>query len=370
MIELMPIAEQFRLLKKEILVEIADTIDRGSYILGPKVRLLEERIAELTGVTHAIAVANGTDALVLSLDACGIGPGDEVITTPYTFIATSEAISRVGAAPVFVDIDGSWNLDPKKIETAITPRTKAILPVHLFGQPADMDAILQIAEQHGLIVIEDACQAFGAKYRDKHVGSMGTAGCFSFFPSKNLGTIGDGGLIVTSDDTLAEKLRELRQHGSAKRYYHNWVGYNSRLDELHAAVLLIVLEKIEEWNIRRRELAQRYHEQLSTIPEIGLPLWIQERQHAYNLFCIRSPERDRIREQLLARSIQSGVYYPCPLHLQKVYAKLGYREGSFPHSEQLSKEVLALPMGPLLTEHDQNLVIAALRQIVEGGAET
>lgn len=369
MIELMPIAEQFRMLKSEILSEIADTIEQGTYILGPKVRQLEQKIALMSGSEYAIAVANGTDALVLTLDAYGIGLGDEVITTPYTFVATSEAISRVGATPVFVDIDRTWNLDPARIEKAITPRTKAILPVHLFGQPADMEEIMRIAARYGLIVIEDACQAFGAAYRDKSVGSIGHAACFSFFPSKNLGTIGDGGLILTSDRALAETIRELRQHGSAKRYYHHRVGYNSRLDELHAAVLLVVLEKVNEWNERRIALADRYYEQLSTLSSITLPMRTPERKHVYNLFCIRSAERDRIRERLLARHIQSGIYYPKPLHLQKVYEGLGYNIGSFPEAERLSLEALALPMGPLLTEQQQDAVINALYDIEAGKGE-
>jgi dTDP-4-amino-4,6-dideoxygalactose transaminase len=366
MIELMPIARQYRLLKQEILAEIADTLDHGKYILGPKVQSLENKIVELTGSKHAVAVANGTDALVLTLDACGIGPGDEVITTPYTFFATSEAISRVGATPIYVDIEVSWNLDPKKVEAAITSRTKAILPVHLFGQPARLEALQRIADEHGLLLLEDACQAFGALYRDKHVGTIGKAGCFSFFPSKNLGTMGDGGLILTSDSVLAERLRELRQHGSAKRYFHNRIGYNSRLDEIHAAILLVMLNKIEEWIIRRRALALRYDEQLAALqPLISLPCKSPELRHAYNLYCIRSPKRDLLRQALLERNIQSGVYYPCPLHLQEAYKSLGYKVGDFPEAELLSKEALAIPMGPLLTEQEQDSVISALRDAAE-----
>jgi dTDP-4-amino-4,6-dideoxygalactose transaminase len=366
MIELMPVARQFRLLKSEILAKISNTIEEGKYILGPQVKQLESRIAEWTGARHAVAVANGTDALVLTLDACGIGPGDEVITTPYTFFATSEAISRVGAIPVFVDIDRFWNLDAEQVEQAITSRTKAILPVHLFGQPARMDAIREIADRRGLLVIEDACQAFGARFVGKPVGTLGKAGCFSFFPTKNLGTLGDGGLIVTSDAALADRVRELRQHGSSKRYYHDAIGYNSRLDELHAAVLLVMLEKIDEWNEKRRKIAQIYEERLAPLrPFIELPVTEDGRLHAYNVYCVTSPHRDFLREELLARNIQTGIYYPRPLHLQRAYHSLGYKPGDFPVAERLSAEALALPIGPLLTEQEQNQIVSALRDVAE-----
>jgi len=368
LIELMPVARQFRLLKDEILREISDTIEQGRYILGPKVEKLEGRISQMTGADHSVAVANGTDALILTLDALGIGTGDEVITTPYTFFATAEAISRVGAVPVFVDIDPFWNLDPERIEAAITPRTKAILPVHLFGQPADLDKIQSIADRRGLLVIEDACQAFGAKYRGKPVGTIGKAGCFSFFPSKNLGTMGDGGIVVTSDAELAKRLRVLRQHGSSKRYYHDTLGYNSRLDEIHATILLVVAGHVEEWMKRRRALAQSYDERLRPLKSLlEVPATEDGRSHAYNLYCITSPRRDDIREALLARNIQTGIYYPRPLHLQRAYASLGYAIGDFPMAEKLSEEILALPMGPLLTDQEQEVVIAALQDIAKKG---
>lgn len=371
LIELMPVARQFRLLKDEILREITDTIEQGSYILGPKVEKLEKRISQMTGANHSVAVANGTDALVLTLDALGVGTGDEVITTPYSFFATAEAISRVGAVPVFVDIDSFWSLDPERVEAAITPRTKAILPVHLFGQPADLGKIQSIAERRGLLVIEDACQAFGANYRGKPVGTIGKAGCFSFFPSKNLGTMGDGGIVVTSDAELAKRLRMLRQHGSSKRYYHDTLGYNSRLDEIHAAILLVTTGHVEAWIKRRRALAQSYDEGLRPLTSLlEVPATEDGRFHAYNLYCISSPRRDDIREALLAKNIQTGVYYPRPLHLQRVYASLGYSVGDFPLAEKLSEEILALPMGPLLTDREQELVIAVLQDFAEkGGAK-
>lgn len=371
MIELMPVARQFRLLKDEILREITDTIEQGSYILGPKVEKLENRISQMTGANHSVAVANGTDALVLTLDALGVGTGDEVITTPYSFFATAEAISRVGAVPVFVDIDPFWSLDPERVEAAITSRTKAILPVHLFGQPADLGKIQSIADRRGLLVIEDACQAFGANYRGKPVGTIGKAGCFSFFPSKNLGTMGDGGIVVTSDAELAKRLRMLRQHGSSKRYYHDTLGYNSRLDEIHAAILLVTMGHVEAWIKRRRALAQSYDEGLRPLTSLlEVPATEDGRFHAYNLYCITSPRRDDIREALLAKNIQTGVYYPRPLHLQRVYASLGYSVGDFPLAEKLSEEILALPMGPLLTDREQELVIAVLQDFAEkGGAK-
>lgn len=368
MIELMPISRQFRLLKDDILAEISDTIEQGQYILGPKVKKLESRITELTGAKHAVAVANGTDALVLTLDAYGIGPGDEVITTPYTFFATAEAVSRVGATPVFVDLDRSWNLDPERIEAAVTARTKAILPVHLFGQPAALDDIRSIADRRGLLVVEDACQAFGASYRGKPIGTIGQAGCFSFFPSKNLGTLGDGGIVVTSDAGLAGRLRRLRQHGSAERYYHDAIGYNSRLDELHAAILLVMLNKVDEWLKRRREIAQAYDERLRPLkPLLEVPATEEGRLHAYNLYCITSPKRDSIREALSKNYIQTGVYYPRPLHLQQAYASLGYAVGDFPAAERLSREALALPMGPMLTDQEQERILAVLLDIAEKG---
>ncbi|MFB9278135.1 DegT/DnrJ/EryC1/StrS family aminotransferase [Cohnella cellulosilytica] len=368
MIELMPIARQFRLLKDEILREISDTIEQGSYILGPKVAKLENRISAMIGAGHAVAVANGTDALVLALDALGIGTGDEVITTPYSFFATAEAVSRLGAVPVFVDIDPFWSLDPERVEAAITPRTKAILPVHLFGQPADMDGLRSIADRRGLPVVEDACQAFGAKYGGQSVGTLGIAGCFSFFPSKNLGTMGDGGIVVTPDAELAKRLRKLRQHGSSKRYYHDAIGYNSRLDELHAAILLVMADHVEESVKRRRAIAQTYDERLRSLGSLlEVPGTEERRFHAYNLYCITSPRREEIREALTAENIQTGIYYPRPLHLQRAYASLGYAAGDFPVAEKLSAEILALPMGPLLTEQEQERVVTILQNIAEKG---
>lgn len=364
MIELVPLVRQFQSMKQEIMQATEETIDSGKFILGPSVQRLEQEICAYLGVEEAIGVANGTDALVLALEACGIGPGDEVVTSPFTFFASAEAISRVGATPVFADIDPvTYNLDPAELEKKLTPATKAVIPVHLFGQPADMDAIMAIAERHGLLVIEDACQAFGADYRGRRAGSFGHAACFSFFPTKNLGTVGDGGLIVTSDPALAARIRLLRQHGSRQKYYHEAIGYNSRLDELHAAILRIALPRIDAWNAERSRLAQRYRAALGDLSWLEIDPPAQDRTHIYHLFCLRTKHRDKVQETLAAHGIQSGVYYPLPLHLQRAYASLGYAPGDFPVSERLSTELLALPMSPFLYESEQDEVIDALRSL-------
>ncbi|KQL54951.1 transcriptional regulator [Heyndrickxia shackletonii] len=366
MINLVDLGRQFQHVKEEILLEIEKVIDSGNYILGSKVEELEKKIAEKLNVTEAVSVANGTDALVLTLEALGIGKGDEVITTPFTFFASAESISRIGATPVFADVNPhTFNLDPSDIEKRITSATKAIIPVHLFGQPADMDEINSLAKKYGLLVIEDACQAFGSTYKGKPVGSLGDAACFSFFPTKNLGTLGDGGIITTSNVKLAENLRKLRAHGTTKKYYHDRIGYNSRLDELHAAILLVNLNKIEEWNSKRREWAERYKKFLSGAAHIQLPMEEKDRKHIYHLFCIRSKQREQIMKALKAHDIQTGIYYPCCLHLQEVYKTLNYQEGDFPVAESLSNELFAIPMHPYLTESEQDYIISILLQ--DGG---
>lgn len=363
MINLVDLKLQFQSVKKEILQGINEVIESGQYVLGPKVKELEEKIAGKLGVTDAIAVANGTDALVLTLEAYGIGKGDEVITTPFTFFATAEAISRVGAVPVFVDVDpNTYNMDPSEIEKKITTATKAIIPVHIFGQPAEMDKIMKIATKHRLYVIEDACQAFGAFYNNQPVGSIGDAACFSFFPTKNLGTMGDGGIITTSDKEIADKIRKLRTHGTTKKYFHDRVGYNSRLDELHAAILLVTLTKIDEWNEARRSFADRYREHLGNVPHIKMPVEAENGYHIYHLFCLESERREEIMNDLLKAEIQTGVYYPLCLHLQEVYSSLGYKEGDFPIAESLSKKLFAIPMHPFLTESIQDQIISILLQ--------
>lgn len=364
MLPLINLKQQFASIKDEMMKEIEEVIDGGNYILGPKVKQLEETIAEKLGTKHAIAVANGTDALILTLDAYGIGEGDEVITTPFTFFATAESISQVGATPIFVDVEeNTGNIDPTKIEHAITKKTKAIIPVHIFGHPANMDEINTIAKKHNLIVIEDACQAFGATYKGKFVGNLSDAACFSFFPTKNLGTLGDGGIVTTNDDNIANKIRKLRTHGSDKKYFHSEIGYNSRLDEIHAAILLVALKKIDEWNERRIQLAKTYEEKLNHLPQLALPICKEECTHIYHLYCVRANHRKKFIEKLHKEKISSAVYYPKCLHLQKAYKHLGYKEGDLPAAENLSKTIFALPMSPFLTEEELEQVISVLLQV-------
>lgn len=352
---------QFMSVKDEVVNKFTDVLSSGQYILGSHVQQLETKIANRLAVSEAIGVASGTDALVLALEAFGIGKGDEVITTPFTFFATAEAITRVGATPVFVDVErNTFNINPELIKEEITSNTKAILPVHIFGQPANMDAINEIAKVYELIVIEDACQAFGATYKGKEVGSLGEAACFSFFPTKNLSTMGDGGLITTSNLEVAQKIKELRAHGSRKKYFHHTIGYNSRLDEFHAAILLIFMEYIDEWNAKRVTLANRYYHALKDCSILRLPQTIQAIEHVYHLFCIETDIREALMNYLAKNDIQSGIYYPCCLHLQEAYQHLNYQKGDFPVAEMLSERLLAIPMYPNLSFQDQNRVIRAL----------
>ncbi|HLR09302.1 MAG TPA: DegT/DnrJ/EryC1/StrS family aminotransferase [Bacillota bacterium] len=345
-----------------ILDRIETVLMSGDYILGPHVIELEKTIATRFGVSEAVAVASGTDALVLALEAFGIGHGDEVITTPLSFFATAEAITRVGATPVFADVDETtFNIDPQKVEQQITPLTKAILPVHLFGQPVSMDAIKQIAHESSLVVIEDACQAFGATYQGKPVGALGDAACFSFFPTKNLSTIGDGGIVTTSNHEVAAKIRQLRAHGSQRKYLHKEVGYNSRLDEVHAAILIACLEQLDDWNDQRRILADRYQRYLADLSFLKLPQSIRDVTHVYHLFNVQSNVRKAVKKHLAQHGVKTGIYYPRPLHLQEAYHELGYQKGDFPIAEYLSETLFALPLFPFLTFQEQNQVITALR---------
>src|SRR5699024_4902419 len=357
---------QLTLIQDDILKEMKTILQSGQYILGENVDALEQEIANRLGVTEAIGVGNGTDALVLTLDAYGIGKGDEVITTPYSFFATAEAITRVGATPIFADVDReTFNLDPNKVEEKVTAKTKAILPVHLFGQPAEMDKINAIAAEHALVVIEDACQAFGATYKGRQIGALGDAACFSFFPTKNLPTMGDGGVITTSDTDLAKRLRTLRAHGSYKKYYHHEIGYNSRLDEIHAAIILIGLKHLDDWNEQRRELAKRYKNNLQYISNLKIPQIMEDVTHVFHLYCIESEKRDELAEQLSNESIQTGIYYPRCIHLQKAYKTLGYQTGDFPIAESLSRRLLAIPLYPGLSFKNQDKVIFALKKAVK-----
>lgn len=373
-VPLLDLKAQHDPIQKEILQALEQVIQSQAYILGPDVKKLEERVASYCQTQFGIGVSSGTDALLISLMALGISPGDEVITTPYSFFATAGVIVRLGARPVFVDIDPvTYNIDPGKIEQAITTKTKAIIPVHLYGQCADMTPILKIAEHHHLMVVEDAAQAIGADYRDKRrAGSMGALGCLSFFPSKNLGALGDGGMVVTNDATLAEKLRILRVHGGKPKYYHKIVGGNFRLDTLQAAVLNIKLNHLENWTNGRQKNAERYvslFKESGLIEKVGLllPKAIYadagvSHPHIYNQFVIRVQERDRLQEYLKQNEIGTEIYYPVPFHLQECFRYLDYKEGSFPESERAAEETLALPIYPELSSEMQCNVVEKIKE--------
>ena len=362
MIPLVDLKAQYRSIKDEIDEAVARVLERADFIQGEDVLLFEEEYAASCGATHAIGVSSGTQALHLALLACGIGPGDEVITTPFTFIATAEAVSYVGARPVFVDVDpATCNLDPALIEAAITPRTRAILPVHLYGRPADMGRIMDIARRHGLKVVEDAAQAHGALYRGLKAGAIGDAGCFSFYPAKNLGAYGDAGMVVTSDPDIGQRVRRLRDHGRTDKYEHLTVGYNARLDTLQAAILRVKLRRLEDWTQQRRAIAAQYCELLA-----DLPVQVLEDndfiQCVYHLMVIRTPYREQVRDDLHRQGIATGIHFPIPLHLQPAYRHLDYREGSFPQSERASQEVLSLPLYPELSHDDVLQVSSAVRE--------
>ncbi|MBA4495986.1 DegT/DnrJ/EryC1/StrS family aminotransferase [Paenactinomyces guangxiensis] len=343
-IPLIDLQAQYKTIREEVRKAVDNVLDGGKYILGPEVKALEEEIAAYCGVKYAIGVANGTDALLLALDAAGIGAGDEVITTPFTFFATAEVVSQLGAIPVFVDIDPkTYNIDVDQIKEKINSKTKAIIPVHIFGQPANMDEIMAIANEHNLFVLEDAAQALGSEYKGRKVGSLGHAATFSFFPTKNLGGYGDGGMVVTNDEELAKKIRILRVHGSNPKYYHSMIGYNSRLDELQAAILRVKLRYLDEWNQGRREKAALYNEWLKEAPVVT-PFAAEDRKHIYHLYIIQTDDREELMKHLKEKGIATGVYYPVPLHQQEVYKHLEYGEGSLPNSEFMSKRTFALPL--------------------------
>jgi len=357
-IPMVDLKEQYQGLKEEIQRGIESVLASTHFILGPNVTALEREVAEYCGARHAVAVASGTDALHLALRAAGIGAGDEVITTPFTFIATAEAISYVGAKPVFVDIDpATFNIDPRLIEAAITDRTRAVLPVHLFGQPADMEPIAALCRNHGLKLIEDCAQSFGAAYGGKKSGAYGDFGCFSFFPSKNLGAYGDGGMVVTGDDEAAAALRMYRNHGSYEQYRHSVIGYNSRLDELQAAILRVKLKHIDEYNARRRENAHRYTQRFRDTGVIP-PHEDGKGRHVYHQYTVLSERRDALRSALAAAGIASAVYYPIPLHRQQVYGQ-ACAGVSLPAAEQAAQRVLSLPMYPELGEAQIDRVCGA-----------
>lgn len=389
-IPLIDLKRQMKALEKELTPKVLEVLYDTSYIMGKNVLSFEKEFAAYIGAEHAVSVANGTEGLVLALKALGIGQGDEVITTPFTFFATAESIAQVGAVPVFVDVKiDSFNMDPAKIEEKITDRTKAILPVHIFGTCADMDSICAVAKKHGLFVIEDACQAAGASYKGKKAGSMGDIGVFSFFPTKNLGGAGDGGMLVTHDESLAVRMKAYRMHGSGEngqrayndmhgiqeevkadtskdntvynplKYYNYLIGHNSRLDEIQAAILRVKLPRLDEWNDRRRTLAKRYNDALEDV--LTVPRYKTDEGAIYHLYIVQSEERDKMTKKLGEKGIATGVYYPVPLHLQKAFGDLGYRKGDLPVGEYLSERTFALPMFPEMTEEEQDYIIESVR---------
>jgi len=355
------LAAQIRGIRQELDAALARALDNCSFCLGPDVARFEKDFAAYCGVKHALGFNSGTSALHVAMRLHDIGPGDEVITTPFTFIATSWAISYCGARPVYVDIDdATFNLDPKRIEAAITPRTKAVLPVHLYGQPFDVDAIAAICQKHNLPFVEDAAQAHGAKYKGKTVGGFGSSACFSFYPAKNLGACGEGGALVTNDPALAARAKSLREHGSTVRYHHDEVGYNYRLEGFQGAVLGVKLKYLAQWTNERRRVAMRYHELLANTP-LRLPLEAPGVESAWHLYVVRHPQRDALKAHLDAHGIGNAIHYPMPLHLQKAYAKLGYKPGDFPVAEKACREVLALPMFPELTDAQIQRVAAVVQ---------
>jgi len=371
-VPLLDLQAQYHPLRDEILAALTRVSDSQRFIMGPEIAALEQELAGMLGVEHAIAVSSGTDALVAALMTLDIGPGDEVITSPYSFFATAGAIVRLGARPVFVDIDpSSFNIDPSRIETALTPRTKAIVPVHLFGLSADLDPILEAASRSGVPVIEDAAQAIGALYKTRTIGAIATVGCFSFFPSKNLGAFGDAGLITTNDGTLATRARLMRVHGMEPKYVHRLVGGNFRMDELQAAVLRVKAPHLAAWTEARRLNAARY---IRLFNEAGLgdrltvPVEPPGYRHIFNQFVIRTADRDGLKRHLDARGIGNEIYYPVPFHLQPCFANLGYRVGDFPHAERAANESLAIPIYGELTVEQQQAVVGAIAEHVQVSA--
>lgn len=362
MIPLVDLKAQHASIRAEIDDAIRRTLDECSFVLGPDVATFEQEFAAACSAAHGIGTSSGTSALHLALLAAGVGPGDEVITTPFTFVATVAAIQYAGATPVLADIDpATFNIDPAAVAAAITPRTRAIVPVHLYGQPADMDPIVALAREHGLVVVEDAAQAHLAEYRGRRAGSLGDLACFSFYPAKNLGACGEGGMVVTSDDAHARRLRLLRDWGAERKYHHVVKGFNFRLEGLQGAILRVKLRHLERWTERRRAIAARYRELLADA-DVTLPVEMPWARHVYHVFTIRSRERDRLRDALLERGVATGVHYPVPVHLMPAYADLGLPAGSRPHAERACAEVLALPMYPELTDAQCETVARAVRE--------
>jgi dTDP-4-amino-4,6-dideoxygalactose transaminase len=355
---------QMRGIRKEIDAAIARTLDNCSFCLGPDVAEFEKEFARFCGAEHCVGFNSGTSALHVAMLLLNVGAGDEVITTPFTFVATSWAISYVGAKPVFVDIEEeTFNLDPELVEGAITKRTKAIMPVHLYGLPADLDSLLKICGKHKLPLVEDAAQAHGAKYRGKIVGTFGEMSCFSFYPGKNLGAYGEGGALVTNDAAFAERARALRDHGSTRRYYHDEIGFNYRLEGIQGAVLGVKMKYLDKWTRERRRVAHRYNELLAGTP-LQLPREADYAESAWHLYVVRHPRRDELKKHLEANGVGCGLHYPLPLHLQKCYSQLGHKEGDFPAAEQAARECLSLPIYPEMTEGQIQTVAETIRQML------
>ncbi|HJR58786.1 MAG TPA: DegT/DnrJ/EryC1/StrS family aminotransferase [Vicinamibacterales bacterium] len=368
-VPLLDLEAQYRPLRDELLAAVTRVCDSQRFILGPEVDALERELERAIGVSHAISMSSGTDAILATFMALGIGPGDEVITPTYSFFATAGCVARIGATPKLVDIDpATFNVDPESVRAAITPRTKAILPVHLYGQMADMGRLLAIAAERGIPVIEDACQAIGAEQRGRQAGTIGAAGCFSFFPSKNLGAFGDAGMVTTNDAALAHELRLLRNHGAEPKYFHKRIGGNFRLDALQAAVLRVKLPHLQRWTEARRANARRYAELFATaglLTTVGLPQEPAEGRHIFNQYVVRVPDRDRVRAILTEHGIGTEIYYPVPFHLQECFASLGHTRGDFPHAERAADDTLALPIYGELTLEQQQAVVSALADALQ-----
>jgi len=369
-VPLLDLKAQYRTIRDEIREAVDGVLESQYFILGPEVKALEKEVAEYCRCKYAIGLSSGTDALLVALMAAGIEPGDEVITTPYTFFATAGVIHRLGATPVFVDIEpDTYNINPALIEKAVTPKTKAIMPVHLYGQCAQMDEILEIAQRHGLMIIEDAAQAIGSEYRGRRAGSMGDIGCFSFFPSKNLGAAGDGGMVTTNDEDLAKKMLSLRVHGSAPKYYHKIVGGNFRLDAIQAAVLRVKLRRLDKWSEGRQQNAQDYNRRLAEAGLAGkeiIPPIVKQDSHIFNQYILRAENRDGLLAHLRDRKIGCEIYYPVPLHLQECFACLGTAKGVMPESEKAAGTTIAIPVYPELTGEQRAYVIDAIHSFYRG----
>jgi dTDP-4-amino-4,6-dideoxygalactose transaminase len=368
-VKLLDLVPQYRAVEEEVRAAIEEVVSTQMFILGPAVEKFEREIAAYCGTKFAVGVASGSDALLLALMTCGVEEGDEVVTTPYTFFSTVSSITRLGARPLFADIDpATYNIDPESVERLVGERTKAIMPVHLFGQTADMDPILEVAKQRGISVIEDACQSIGGVYKGRKAGALGTAGCFSFFPSKNLGGFGDGGMVTTDDEAFAARLRSLRMHGSRERYYHDEVGLNSRLDALQAAVLGVKLRHLDGWNDGRRRNASKYTTSFDALGGVIPPVEAESCTSVFNQYVIRAKKRDELMRFLREREIGCEIYYPVPLHLQKCFRYLGGGEGDCPEAERAAKETLALPVYPELTEEQLDFVVETVGEFM--GTET